>query len=169
MCGKREKGISKCGGGWTPSVGVTSSSLTQLLLIAKKRFAPRAKINRPRAILPPDAANRAQNWTMSKLVPAWTIAPGKHYISRWMVDGGWWMVDGGYGLEAVRVLLLLHTLVHARSWPGPGLSRPEDYGQVSTSSFGGSFGFLAFGPRWRQEVVASGRQWSPVVASGGPR
>lgn len=73
--------------------------------------------------------------------------------------GGWWMVDGGYGLEAVRVLLLLHTSVHARSWPGPGLSRPEDYGQVSTSSFGGSFGFLAFGPRWRQEVVASGRQW----------
>ena len=69
------------------------------------------------------------------------------------------MVDGGYGLEAVRVLLLLHTSVHARSWPGPGLSRPEDYGQVSTSSFGGSFGFLAFGPRWRQEVVASGRQW----------
>lgn len=40
---------------------------------------------------------------------------------------------------------------------GPGSSRPEDFGKhLPTSSFGGSFDFLAFGPRWRQESAPSG-------------
>ena len=110
--------------------------------------------------MPPDAAYKAPKQEMSKLVQRGRLALASIKSSRW-----WWIW--------VRVCWST-TLVHV---PGNGKgqarsrveSRPEDFWQAS--SFGGSFGFfgfLAFGPRWRQEVVAPSTPPSapPVVVPG---
>ena len=140
MAGKGKR-ISKCGGGWTPSVGLSPPllSLTQLLLTAK-RFAPRAKITDHELSCRQMQPTRTVPKTgVVQVGPAWTI---------------------GYGLESVRctlesILLWQHTRL--AQVQGPGSSRPEDFGKhLPTSSFGGSFDFLAFGPRWRQESAPSG-------------
>ena len=153
MAGKGKR-ISKCGGGWIPSVGLSPPplSLTQLLLTAK-RFCNHALRLQTTSYLAARCSLQSPKQELSKLVHRGRLALAS-IILRCEVCLSWWVV--GYGLESVWCTLECYlTLATCRFHglgsrvQGPGLSRPEDFGKhPATSSFGGSFDFLAFGPRW---------------------